>query len=62
MSFIRSSRYVPVLVFHYHVGIALTESRKQIDEKHAVAEIKTISGGEAFNEALLKEPPRPWYV
>lgn len=32
----------------------------QLDEKHDVAAVKEISGHEAFNEALIKEPPHPW--
>lgn len=39
-------------------GIAYNET--SIDEKAGVAEVKTITGSEAFNEALLKDPPRPW--
>ncbi|KAF4635184.1 hypothetical protein G7Y89_g2910 [Cudoniella acicularis] len=30
------------------------------DEKHAEVEVKVIRGNEAFNEAMLKEPPRPF--
>ncbi|KAH8684240.1 general substrate transporter [Tricladium varicosporioides] len=30
------------------------------DEKHAEVEVKIIRGNEAFNEAMLKEPPRPF--
>ncbi|GAB7353158.1 hypothetical protein MBLNU459_g3691t1 [Dothideomycetes sp. NU459] len=37
------------------------QTERAIDEKHSnVAEIKTITGNEAFHEALLKEPLRPW--
>lgn len=32
----------------------------QIDEKPNVAAVKEISGNEAYNEALLKEPPQPF--
>ncbi|CAG8973099.1 hypothetical protein HYALB_00007576 [Hymenoscyphus albidus] len=30
------------------------------EEKHAEVEIKIVKGNEAFNEAMLKEPPRPF--
>jgi len=31
-----------------------------LEEKRGVAEVKVIKGDEAFNEALLKDPPRPF--
>ncbi|KAH8597822.1 general substrate transporter [Bisporella sp. PMI_857] len=32
----------------------------QADEKHAEVEVKIVRGNEAFNEAMLKEPPKPF--
>ena len=32
----------------------------QLSEKQGVVEVKTVTGSEAFQEALAKEPPRPW--
>ncbi|KAE8445107.1 hypothetical protein EG329_013709 [Mollisiaceae sp. DMI_Dod_QoI] len=29
-------------------------------QKHAEVEVKIIRGNEAFNEAMIREPPRPW--
>jgi len=31
-----------------------------LEEKQGVAEVKVIKGDEAFQEALLKDPPRPF--
>jgi len=31
-----------------------------LDDKHAEVEVKIIKGNEAFNEAMLKEPPKPF--
>lgn len=31
-----------------------------LEEKAGVTEVKTIKGDEAFTQALLKDPPRPW--
>lgn len=39
----------------YEVG-----QHEDIDEKSGVVEVKRIVGSEAFNEALLKDPPRPF--
>ncbi|KAG9247199.1 MFS sugar transporter-like protein [Calycina marina] len=30
------------------------------DEKHAEVEVKVVKGNEAFNEAMMKEPPKAW--
>ncbi|RDL36991.1 MFS general substrate transporter [Venustampulla echinocandica] len=35
-------------------------SAQSQDDKHAEVEVKVIKGNEAFNEAMLKEPPRPF--
>jgi len=32
----------------------------QNDEKHEEVEVKVVKGNEAFNEAMLKEPPKPF--
>lgn len=38
----------------------VTYHETTLDEKQGVAEVKTITGADAFNEAMIKEPPRPW--
>ncbi|PMD65561.1 MFS sugar transporter-like protein [Hyaloscypha bicolor E] len=30
------------------------------DDKHEEVEVRIINGNEAFNEAMIREPPRPW--
>ncbi|EKD13926.1 uncharacterized protein L3040_005463 [Drepanopeziza brunnea f. sp. 'multigermtubi'] len=42
---------------NYMVEYAETHS---VDMKHAEVEVKIIRGNEAFNEAMMKEPPRPF--
>ncbi|KAF2140766.1 uncharacterized protein K452DRAFT_50984 [Aplosporella prunicola CBS 121167] len=43
-----------------HKEILQITTEHAIDEKPPIKEVKTITGTEAYNEAMLKEPPRPF--
>jgi len=44
-----------------HLEHEVVESAPQADpDKHREVEVKIVKGNEAFNEAMLKEPPRPF--
>lgn len=32
----------------------------QVDEKNNVVDVKVVIGDEAFQQAMIKDPPRPW--
>lgn len=43
-----------------HIPSHKTDRTHDDDEKYEEVEIRIIRGNEAFNEAMLKEPPQPW--
>ncbi|KAL0253145.1 hypothetical protein SLS55_010598 [Diplodia seriata] len=45
---------------NYSKDVTTIHNELELDEKSNVAAVKEISGNEAYNEALLKEPPRPF--
>lgn len=43
-------------------GHRKTNSPLQFDKEQNVVAVKVVSGDEAFQQAMIKDPPRPWSI
>jgi hypothetical protein len=43
-------------------GYRETNRLLQFDKEQKVVAVKVVSGDEAFQQAMIKEPPRPWSI